>query len=314
LKEEWEQPKILKTRSGKEFDSVITELLVATHFIKLGFKVSSFDQDKGQESVPDGLASKDGISCCYEVYAPRDWDGFELFVEDLRLYVLHLDVPWDFHFEISMDLINHFDGEGKLLWFNPWKFSDAYQAPIDRASNIEPFIAEVGNMFKKGDGNEFKLELSDASNNVITTLACTRIQPAKNVIPIREGSFSPPTLTGHAPEFMFDRLIQTRIAKKIGKKQASAVDSGSISALFVDISHLGYQTEFRNPIYSRIFQESILSHIHLKTDIVLFFQCNKAQPTGIEVLAVVKKASMLEGDIKKFLGNEALKETLWISP
>ena len=161
-------------------------------------------------------------------------------------------------------------------------------------------------MLQKGNGKDFRLELSDASNNVITTLFCDRIQTSQNVTPIRGGSFSPPTLTGYAPELMFDRLTQTRINKKIAKKQTTTVGNGSISALFVDISYLAYQSEFRNPIYRKMFQKSIENHLNLNvTDIVLFYRPNRPQLTGIEVPILVKKTSILDCDIKRLLGNEA---------
>ena len=210
LNEGWEQPKILKTRSGKEFDSTIAELLVTSHFIKLGFKVSSFEQQKGQESVPDGLAQGSGISCCYEVYAPRDWDGFELFMEDLRLYTIHLDTPWDFHFEISMKSINRFNEEGRIVWFNPWQFSDAYETPAARADKIEPLVSEIGVKLQTAGGKKFRVVLPDDPHSVVTILFIDTIQTSQSATPIRGGSFSGPTLTGYAPESMFDRLIQTQ--------------------------------------------------------------------------------------------------------
>lgn len=316
LQEGWDQPKLLKIRSEKEFESTIAELVVATHFVKLGFKVSSFDQQKTRYPVPDGLAKRKDISCCFEVYAPRDWDGLRLFVEDLRLYILHLDIAYDFRCEIAMDVINDFDGDGRIVSFNPWQFSDKYETLVARANKIEPFISNVAIELQKAGGRDSRLELLDPSHNIATVLSCDRIQASQKITPSRVVSFSPPTLTGYAPEFMFDRLIQNRIIKKIGKEQTKTIGTGSICALFVDISHLEYQTEFKDPLYGKHFQESVGNHLDLnttQTDIVLFFSIDRSQHTGIEVPILIKKTSVQDEDIRKLLGDQTLKDTVWIS-
>jgi hypothetical protein len=120
----WEQPTLLKTRGQKEFDSSVAELFVAKYFLKSGLKVRSFDQGKGTTSVPDMLVGSGALSMSVEVYYPRDWDGLEYFREELRLGILHLDVPWDFCFKIIMRLIGQFGPEDKPLWFDPWQFSE----------------------------------------------------------------------------------------------------------------------------------------------------------------------------------------------
>ena len=51
----WKNPRLLQTRSEFEFDSLVSELLVATYFAENGYKISSFDHSKDENRVPDLL-------------------------------------------------------------------------------------------------------------------------------------------------------------------------------------------------------------------------------------------------------------------
>lgn len=84
LSEGWEQPTLIRTHSESQFESAVSELLVASYLLNLGFSISSFDSSKGQERVADISACKDnGLGCLAEVYCPRDWEGLELFLRIL---------------------------------------------------------------------------------------------------------------------------------------------------------------------------------------------------------------------------------------
>ena len=305
IRKGWDQPKLLKTRSEKEFDSTVAELLVATHFAKFGLTVSSFDQRKGQERVPDVLANGNGFSCSCEVYAPRDWDGLEYFLEDLRLEVLHLDRPWDFHFEINMHIISHFDDGGRLMYFNPWRFSDAYESPSSRTEVIGPWISDICSELDRSAPTEITKRFNDESQNVYTEVSINRIQRSEEPTPIRSGICSPPTLTGYAPEIMFDRLVQRRILAKIRKKQSSGL--GDFSALFVDISWLGYLTEFEHPFYKGKFMESVIHHLdpdQIEIDLVVFFCSDRSRDTGIKFPIVFKKTKFSSDNVECVLGGK----------
>ncbi|MCK4815165.1 hypothetical protein KA005_05290, partial [bacterium] len=311
LEKGWDQPKLLKTYSETEFDSAVAELMVAAHFVKLGLNVSSFDQKKGQESVPDILVTGNGVSCACEVYAPRDWDGLEYFMEDMRLNILHLDTPWDFHFEIKMSVISHFDNEGKLLYFDPWRFSDAYENPSLRSRKIECWISDVFMELDISNPKEIRKRFNDDSLNVSTGLSINKIQRSQVPTPVRRGLCLLPTLTGYAPEGMFDRLIQRRILAKIGKKQTSGF--GDCSALFIDISGLGYPTEFRHSFYRKKFVQSITQHLKpdmIEIDMIMFFYPNRSRETGIEFPILFKKAKIPLDNAQCLLGDGKRMEKL----
>lgn len=305
LKKGWEQPTLLRTRSGKEFHSAVSELMVAEHLAKIGFEISSFDQNKKQESVPDLLVTKDNWSCACEVYAPRDWDGLDDFKEDIRLSLLHLDIPWDFVFKIRMKLASNFDGKGHLRNFDPWQFSDNYNDPKRRSQKITPFIDEISDRIQKSNGSRTRNELIDKPNNTITEITVDQIQPNQYCLPARKGGISGPPLTGYAPELMFDRLLQGRIHSKIKKGQAATIKDADLHALFVNVSRLVYKSEFDGSYYLGEFKKSIEKYFYpnsLRVDTVIFFQPNLSN--GIEIIdpLLFTKNGILAAQINSLLG------------
>jgi hypothetical protein len=295
LKSGWEQPKLLKTRYEPEFDSAVSELIVAVHFIKLGFGVSGFDDRKMQDSVPDILVSRENLQCVCEVYSPRDWDGLEYFKEDLRLSILHLDVPWDFKFTIEMNCIDRFDTDGSLLRFDPWQFSDTYSIPGARNAVIKPFIEEVEDILKRPHARAFNRIMTDKSNNVSTKVKITNLRKSKCKSPSRFGTILTPTLTGYAPERMFDRLIMRRVKKKLLRNQTKAICDGSLKVLFIDVSSLAYVSQFGHEYYQKCFLESIGRHVDMTSvemDLVVFFLPSQSKNYPLDTLFVSKKQNI----------------------
>jgi hypothetical protein len=295
LKSGWEQPKLLRTRYEPEFDSAASELIVAVHFIKLGFRVSGFDDRKMQDPVPDVLVSREDLQCVCEVYSPRDWDGLEYFKEDLRLSILHLDVPWDFKFTIEMNCIDRFDANGSLLNFDPWQFSDTYSSPTARRTVIKPFIEEIEDILNKPHPSNFSRRMPDKSNNVSTNVNITNLRKSRSDAPSRFGTVLTPTLTGYAPELMFDRLIMRRVNNKLLRNQTNSICEGSLKSLFIDVSNLAYVSQFGHDYYQKYFLESIDSHLDLASnemDLVVFFLPSQYKNHPLYVLFVSKKPNI----------------------
>jgi hypothetical protein len=310
----WQQPRILQTCSMEEFNSLLSELTVALHFAKIGSEIKSYDDKKTQESVPDLMVVKGDLSCICEVYSPRDWDEVEYFKEDLRLSILHLDIPWDFDFSIRIDMKDHFDEKGNLKYFDPWQFSDCYVNSIYRSKKITPVIYEIGDLFN--NSTKIIKKIIDEPNNTITEIIFKQISPSQFDLPAREGSIIGPSLTGYSPEGMFDRLIQRRIRSKIKKAQTYTISDVDLRALFVDISYLGYVHQFYHTCYQKRFIESIKNYFDfdsLKVDMVIFFCPIRANEKSIEVPLLFKKPTtsldIVESLISTDLKNYELSDT-----
>lgn len=307
LQSGWEQPTLIQTRSGRNFDSAVSELKVATHFVKAGFKVSSFDQRKGQDTVPDILIKKDNMQCLCEVYSPRDWDGLYYFVDDIRLSLLHLDISLDFDFRIKMDLSNYFDEGGKLLNFDPRKFSGSYVDSAPRSKRIGPLIDKISKKLQEPDAKRFTKRLIDKSNNIITMITFHQIKPSQYKTPAREGVFSFPMLTGYSPECMFESLVKRRIHAKIKKRQTDNIEGDYLKALFVDVSKLGYKTEFDHPYYVRRFAESIIRNFNsqaTESDLVIFFLPINSNLKDLETRLIFKMNTVTNEMLKLLFGDD----------
>ena len=250
----------------------MSELLLAEYFLKQGFSVRSLEEGKGREAVPDMLVEA-ARPVCIEVYSPRDWTGLNDFVEDLRIAILHLDLPWDFHFEVRVELINRFDHEGKPIWFDPWQFSKSTETPKRRFTKLVPILSEIETRLSKSKA-AFNFMSRDDLQNVLTKLSFEQIRRGDGALPSRSGRGNTPTLTGYAPEIMFDQLVERRVLKKIQKRQAKSTKLDCLSALFVDISGLGYTGEFSHNGYLNKFSQSLEKHLEtseIDIDVVAFY-------------------------------------------
>lgn len=315
----WEQPTLLKTRGQKEFGSSVAELFVAGSFLKRGLKVRGFDQSKGAGRVPDMLIESGTLSMSVEVYCPRDWNGLYYFLEEMRLGILHLDVPWDFYFEISMELINDFCPEGKSLWFDPWQFSKVNENPADRWAKIRPILSQIETNLSGATRAEIVACLPNEDLNVLFEVRLFQIQKSQGHTPARIGTVSGPTLSGYAPEGMFDRLVERRILKKIQKGQAQSLQRAHFRALIVDISRLGYTSEFTHPYYLQQFGQSVEKHMdseELDVDLVVFCFPRSEPKADMAIPVLFRKPSLSDENFGRLFGGNrsfsALSEEVFI--
>lgn len=297
----WEQLTLLRTRGEKEFESSVAELLVANSFLNRGLSVEGVE--KGNGTIPDMLVRSETFSASVEVYCPLDWNGLTYFKEDLRLGILHLDIPWDFCFEVKFRLINDFDIDGNLIFFDPWHFSEIYENPIKRWENIGLILHEIETNLSGSIGPEIIICQRDKDQNILIEVRLFQFQRSKGNTPIRYGTIIGPTLTGYAPEGMFDRLVNRRIFKKIQRGQAQSLPGDHIRIMVTDVSRLGYENEFTNPhpFRFRKFVQSVKNHIDLETvniDILVF--CYSRWDAGFDL-----KIPMIFGKVS--LSNEVLE-------
>ncbi len=301
----YEQPQLLKTRMQTEFDSAEAELFVATYFLRRGFAVQGFNQGKGTTSIPDMFVESGTLSVIVEVYCPRDWAGLRYFIEDLRLGILHLDVALDFYFTIIMQEIDQFDHEGELLWFDPWRFSEANENPNARFANIKQILSELQIALSSSVRSEVVASLPYKNLNVLTEVHLEQIQKSQARMPSRSFSISAPTLSGYAPEGMFDQLVERRILNKIRKGQAQSMPGGHLRMLVVDVSQLEYTHEFTHPYYLQQFGQSVKKHLDpeaVDVDMVVFCFSRSEARADMAIPVLFRKPSLSEEVFSKLYG------------
>jgi hypothetical protein len=74
---------------------------------------------RGEESVPEFLATKNSHTVVVEVYCPRTREGLDQFMDRLMHEVKDLDRSFDYRFEVNIEQLHRFDDRGHLLHVSP---------------------------------------------------------------------------------------------------------------------------------------------------------------------------------------------------
>lgn len=301
----YRQPKLLRTKAHQEYGSALAEIFIAQFFIGHGFKVHNLDETKASVSTPDMLVESEALSLSVEVYSPRDWGGMEDFVDELRVGILNLDVPWNFRFEIRLGVLTDFSDSGQLLRFDPWKFSEATEHLHERTQQVESILHDIESALKKSVKPQ-TIRRADTAHNTLTEVRIMEIGRSNGHMPHRSGCIFY-SLSGYAPEGMFDQLVQRRILRKIRKGQAESLPGEHVRILFIDISRLGYSREFEHPWYHRKFEESIQKHIDSATIDLnwVIFSCPNLATETMWFPLVLKKSSISD-DLDYLFGRAQL--------
>jgi hypothetical protein len=83
------------------------------------------------------------------------------------------------------------------------------------------------------------------------------VEQSRERLPARWGVASPPGLSGHAPEGMFDRLVHCRVRRKAAKGQAPRSGLARISLLVVDLARAELTSELTHSGYRARFEETL---------------------------------------------------------
>ena len=283
------QPTLLKTRSLIDFSSSISELDVANHFLKSDFSVQGYDAVKDEKSVPDLFINKNDIEVNCEIYSPRDWDGMDNYFDEIKLSILNLDIHFDFIFNISMRIRNHLDDKGNLLRFDPWAFSDHFNEKTERETEVQRISEIIKEQIIRNSNSRIKEIFEYQELNVNLYIEIKRSQDSTFELPARVGFCSPPTLSGYAPEGMFNNLVKRRLLKKLKKSQTANCNQKHKEIYFINTSRLGYSFEFDHQIYLTKFSKSLAGNLNineLNADIIVFYKTDNKSKTGIDVFIV----------------------------
>lgn len=246
----FDQPQLTRSRSWKSFAEGLAEIHIAEHLLAKGFSVAGFDGRKGNESVPDILASRQDMKLVIEVYTPRRWEGFEKYQDSIRDELKYLDAPYDFRGTIEHTVIDQFR-DGRLCAFHPGILSSQLETNATDA-HVANAVDHVRAALNSGHATAFvRLD----ALNLLTRIQCEATR-ALDRLPNREVTTTF-AFSGHAPERDFEDIAD-RSMRKIAKGQATRMP-GAVGCLIVDLSLSNLEGELKHPVYQQLFAQTLNS-------------------------------------------------------
>jgi hypothetical protein len=250
--------------AASEFYSTLSVVFAARWFLERGYAVSGCDTVRGQERIFDFIARSSDNTFLIEVYSPRSWEGFHDFYEELRLALKHLDCPYNFSYRVNINLAEP-NYELGILHFNPRDFSDAMETPERRFSVIRKIRDSVSDRLGT-DTLPFEFDTDVTAKRTATriNIKVDDINRELGRLPDRLLDGGCYSLTGYAPERMFDRDLGRKVVgKKLQRKQLPYKKlKGETRVLLVDVTRLTYLTdEVQFTYYRNSFLESIERHL-----------------------------------------------------
>lgn len=265
------QPTILRTRARKSFAEALAELSSAEHFLLRGLTVQGLDEARDQAPVPDLILAGTGPEVAVEVCCPRQWEGLSDFLDDFRDLLMNLDLAFDYEFDVYTNQLEHFD-EGRLLQPHPQELADHLAREI-RDGLIVELVDELA-AHLDGAGTAVRVKQDHAGLNLKIVVEVSSVEPSQQRLPIRQGAFSGPSITGHSPGAMFSRIVE-RVVRKAARGQA--VGHAPLSLLLVDLTRSELDVELSHPVYREQFEEAVTESLLGRNlqgyDMIAFCQC-----------------------------------------
>ena len=246
----YSQPAVLRTRARKNFIEALSELHAAEHFLLREFSVTDHDPVRGQSKSHDLSIRGHGISAAVEVYCPRSWEELDYLRDDLLDVLKNIDLPYDYSFMVEAGRPS---GAGGL---HPQVLADSL-TPEVRGRLIDQIGESVVLLLPQQRNIELAHEVAEASLRLRVEVREIRLSPSN--MPARHGTLSGPSLTGYAPEAMFDRLVDRNVRAKARERQA--IGRGASSVLIVDLSQFEITSELEHPLYRKYFEETLDRHL-----------------------------------------------------
>jgi len=193
-----------------------------------------------------------------------------------------------------MKLINDFDPAGRLLRFDPWHFSKAYENSAYRLSEVMKIISRIEATICGAAKADFVEYLRKEDLNILVEVRVSQIQESCDSMPDRSGTVLEPTFTGYAPEAMFNRLVERRVLKKLQKGQAQSLPGDHFRSLIVDVSRLPYTSEFTHRWYLQQFGQSVKKYLQPKeidVDLVVFCYSRPEPGSGLNIPLMFRKSN-----------------------
>jgi hypothetical protein len=192
LERGFRQPRLLRTRARSSFAADLAELSVAEHFALLGAELSSFDEKKGGDPVPDLLVNKDGFLVAVEVYCALPWENLDGFRDELSARGQERRPAMDFVFRLEFTQLRQFDDMHRLLYLNEGALDELSTRRADLVADV---VAELTAMLDDPPSSvAFARDLDDM--NLRISVALDGIEYTRDRLPARAGFVGGPSTSG----------------------------------------------------------------------------------------------------------------------
>jgi hypothetical protein len=189
--------------------------------------------------------------------------------------------PLDYRFEARVEQLEQFDSAHRLLFIHPGELARGLDAQT-RERITAPLLDKVERRLRAGE-RDVRVEHDERALNIRVRLEVGDAEQSRERLPARWGVSSPPGLSGHAPEGMFDRLVHRRVRRKAKKGQAPRSGLAPISLLVVDLAHAELTNELSDFGYRARFEEALRERLGtdlLGYDLIAF--CESREPGALQ--------------------------------
>lgn len=218
----------LKASSHDEFGSLVSEVLVASHFYKAGFAINptvgqTLDGVKPEFYVTDGSAA-----AAIEVFQPRDWRLIDAFIRKGTQLLYDADVPFDYSASLELRLDHHFDENHNLVHPHP----ALLEAGLAAAG--AGFLEKLARELERLDPSGRTLIVSRPDVNLECELTFGPIEESDGEEPARAVTHGYST-SAYVPEAIFHDILE-KVLDKAQRRQAGPPGGPHTRLLAVDLS------------------------------------------------------------------------------
>jgi hypothetical protein len=233
-------PELFSSQRHEQFSSHLTEAIAADHFLLKGFAVTKIPRRNTRTA--DFVVRDGHLDATVEIYSPREWEALADWETALWDLVKNLDVPQVFRAGVNTTAPHGTD---------PWSIARALSHT--GAGVLDAIEADLLQHFVSNSA-KFQKTYNHASHNITTTVE-VEVLAARGHYRGRFIFRGSPTITGHAPEGMFNRVVNHKLRKKARHGQAQA-GSARLHGVLVDLQRSAIADDLRTEPYRTLAQQS----------------------------------------------------------
>lgn len=218
----------LKASSHDEFSSLVSEVLVASHFNKAGLQINPTTGQTVSGVKPEFYVSDGSMTAAVEVFQPRDWRLIDAFIRKGRQLLYDADVPFDYAASLDLRLDHNFDENHKLVHPHP----ALLEAGLAAAG--AGFLQKLAGEIQRLKPSERTLIVSRPDVNLEFEVTLGPVRDADGDEPARAVSHGYAT-SAYVPEAIFHDILE-KVLDKAQRRQAGPPSSPHTRLLAVDLS------------------------------------------------------------------------------
>ncbi len=225
---------LLSTSRHSQFSSRLSEAWAADHFLLKGFAVRTSPRTGNRGA--DLVVERKELSATIEVYSPRIWEALDDWMLELQDELKNLDEPFDFILDVNVQAPHGVD---------PWTVARALD--LTAQDVIDAAVSDLVSALRAGEVGVAR-SYQHGNTGLETTVELREVHEDEGG-KARALGVGRPSLSGYAPEGMFERLVhQNVLRRKAGKRQTQAATT-RLRGMIVDLSRTQIAHDLRHDFY-----------------------------------------------------------------